>query len=32
VAIIQVDNPTPEPVLEALRSIPGITFARLVEL
>jgi D-3-phosphoglycerate dehydrogenase len=32
VAIIQVDNPAPDAVLEALRSVPGITFARLVEL
>jgi D-3-phosphoglycerate dehydrogenase len=32
VAIVRVDNTVPEPVLEELRRLPGITFARLVEL
>jgi hypothetical protein len=27
-----VDNPTPDEVLDALRNVPGITVARLVEL
>jgi hypothetical protein len=30
--LIQVDNPTPDEVLDALRNVPGITVARLVEL
>lgn len=32
VAIVRVDNPVPEAVVEALRALPGLTFARLVEL
>jgi len=32
VAIVRVDGAVPEPVLAALRSIPAVTFARVVEL
>jgi len=32
VAILRVDTPVPGAVLEALGNVPGITFARLVEL
>jgi D-3-phosphoglycerate dehydrogenase len=32
VAIVRVDGVVPEPVLQALRGIPAVTFARVVEL
>ena len=32
VAIVRVDGAVPEPVLQALRGIPAVTFARVVEL
>ncbi len=32
VALIRVDNPVAEPVLQELRALPGITLARLIEL
>jgi D-3-phosphoglycerate dehydrogenase len=32
VAIVRVDGAVPEAVLAALRGIPGVTFARLVQL
>ncbi|MBI2956219.1 MAG: phosphoglycerate dehydrogenase [Acidobacteria bacterium] len=32
VALVRVDNPVPEAVLAALRGVPGVTFARLVQI